>query len=103
MIDDFGTGYSSLYREQELKADYMKIDKFFVDKLLETNLKKAITSDIISMSHKLGHYTIAEGVEHDIQLQYLKEHNCDKIQGYLISKPLDEEDAIKFLKKHEQT
>jgi EAL domain-containing protein (putative c-di-GMP-specific phosphodiesterase class I) len=101
-IDDFGTGYSSLARENELKADYMKIDKYFVDKLLDTNLKKAITSDIISISHKLGHCTIAEGVEHDIQLQYLKEHDCDKIQGYLISKPLDEEKAIEFLRKQKK-
>lgn len=77
-IDDFGTGYSSLAREDELNVDYMKIDKFFIDKLLKANLNKAITSDIISMSHKLGHYTIAEGLEHHIQLQYLKEHNCDK-------------------------
>ena len=78
----------------------MKIDKYFIDKLLSTDLKVAITSDIISISHKLGHYTIAEGVEYDTQLQYLKEHNCDKIQGYLLSKPLDEEDAVKFLKNH---
>jgi EAL domain-containing protein (putative c-di-GMP-specific phosphodiesterase class I) len=80
----------------------MKIDKYFIDKLLDTDLNKAITSDIISMSHKLGHCTIAEGVEHDIQLQYLKEHDCDKIQGYLISKPLDEEDALEFLKLRRQ-
>jgi EAL domain-containing protein (putative c-di-GMP-specific phosphodiesterase class I) len=96
-IDDFGTGYSSLAREKELKVDYMKIDKHFIDKLLGIDMNKAITSDIISMAHKLGHCTVAEGVEHDIQLQYLKEHDCDRIQGYLISKPLDEEDAIKFL------
>lgn len=88
-IDDFGTGYSSLAREKELKVDCMKIARHFIDKLLETDLNKAITSDIISMSHKLRHSTIAEGVEHDIQLQYLKDHDCDKIQGYLISKPLD--------------
>lgn len=102
-IDDFGTGYSSLAREKELKVTCMKIDKYFIDKLLETDLNKAITSDIISMSHKLGHCAIAEGVEHEIQLRYLKEHGCDRVQGYLISKPLDEEDAIKFLKKHGQT
>jgi len=101
-IDDFGTGYSSLAREKELKADCMKIDKHFVDDLLNEDLKKAITSDIISMAHKLGHYTIAEGVEHDIQLRYLIEHNCDKIQGYLISKPLDEKEALEFLKKHDK-
>ncbi len=98
-IDDFGTGYSSLSREAELKADCMKIDKCFVDKLLHANRNKAIIGDIISIAHKLGHYTIAEGVEHDVQLQYLREYNCDKIQGYLISKPLDEKDAFQFLKE----
>ncbi|MFY9273298.1 MAG: EAL domain-containing protein [Thermacetogeniaceae bacterium] len=102
-IDDFGTGYSSLSREKELKVTCMKIDKYFIDKLMDTDPNKAITSDIISMSHKLGHCAIAEGVEHEIQLQYLKEHGCDRVQGYLISKPLDEEDAINFLKKHGQT
>ena len=61
--------------------------------------KQSNNTDIISIAHKLGHYTVAEGVEHDIQLQYLKEHNCDGIQGNLISKPLDEEEAIEFLKK----
>lgn len=99
MIDDFGTGYSSLYREQELKADYMKIDKYFIDNLLCADQSKAITGDIISMAHKLGHCTIAEGVEHNIQLQYLQKHNCDKIQGFLISEPLDEDAAIMFLEK----
>ena len=98
-IDDFGSGYSSLTREKELKVNYMKIDKYFIDKLLDVKKNKAITSDIISMAHKLGHCTIAEGVEHECQLQYLKEHDCGLIQGYLISKPLDVEDAIRFLKK----
>lgn len=97
-IDDFGTGYSSLAREKELSVDCLKIDKHFIDKLLDKDLSKAITSDIISMSHKLGHFTIAEGVEYKSQLLYLKEHNCDRVQGYLFSKPLDEEDALEFLK-----
>jgi len=99
-IDDFGIGYSSLTRVNELRVDCIKIDKHFLDKLLNTDLNKAITSDIISMSHKMGHYTVAEGVEHDIQMQYLKEHGCDRVQGYLISKPLDEEDAIRFLETY---
>ena len=99
-IDDFGTGYSSLAREKELNVDCMKIDKYFIDNLLDTDPDKVITSDIISMSHKLGHYIVAEGVEYDIQLKYLKEHGCDRVQGYLISKPLDEEDAIEFFRKH---
>lgn len=101
-IDDFGTGYSSFAREKELKVDYLKIDKYFADKLLNSDQSKAITSDIISMSHKLGHHTIIEGVEHNSQLKYLKKHKCDKIQGYLISKPLDEDKAIEFLKKAEK-
>ncbi|MEA5018695.1 MAG: EAL domain-containing protein [Erysipelotrichaceae bacterium] len=97
-IDDFGTGYSSLAREKELNVDIMKIDKFFIDKLVEEDLNTAITSDIISMAHKLGHYVIAEGVEHKSQANYLKDHNCDMIQGYYISKPLDEEAVIEYLK-----
>jgi EAL domain-containing protein (putative c-di-GMP-specific phosphodiesterase class I) len=99
-IDDFGTCYSSLAREKEINADCMKIDKYFVDKLLDADKNTVITCDIISMAHKLGHYAIAEGVEHDIQMQYLKDHDCDMAQGYLISKPLDERDALDFLANH---
>jgi PAS domain S-box-containing protein len=99
-IDDFGTGYSSLAREKELNVNSMKIDKYFIDKLLEEDDEKAITGDIISIAHRLGHSTIAEGVEREEQKQYLIAHGCDKIQGYLISRPLDEDDAIKLLKKH---
>ena len=69
-IDDFGTGHSSLAREKGLKADCMKIDRYFVDKLLYTDHNKAITSDIISIAHKLRQCTIAEGVEQEGQLQY---------------------------------
>ncbi|NLO39396.1 MAG: EAL domain-containing protein, partial [Ruminiclostridium sp.] len=57
----------------------------------------------ISIGHKLGHYLVAEGVEHEKQRQYLKERHCDKIQGYLISKPLNEEDALMFLRNYGQS
>ncbi len=96
-IDDFGTGYSSLAREKELNVNCLKIDKYFIDKLLEAGADRAITGDIISMAHRLGHYTIAEGVEHEEQKQYLLAHGCDKIQGYLIGRPLDEEAAVELL------
>jgi EAL domain-containing protein (putative c-di-GMP-specific phosphodiesterase class I) len=96
-IDDFGTGYSSLSRERELSVSCLKIDKLFIDKLEYLNPEQTITGDIISMAHRLGHCVVAEGVEHEKQLRYLKEHGCDEVQGYLISKPLDEEDAIAFL------
>jgi PAS domain S-box-containing protein len=96
-IDDFGTGYSSLAREKELSVDCLKIDKYFIDKLLKTGPDKSITGDIISMAHRLGHCTIAEGVEQEEQKQYLLAHGCDKIQGYLVGRPLDEEVAMELL------
>lgn len=98
-IDDFGTGYSSLARERELNVNCLKIDKYFIDKLSSLKDEEAITGDIISMAHKLGHYVVAEGVEHEKQRQYLKSYGCEKIQGYLVGKPLDAEAAIELLKK----
>lgn len=100
-IDDFGTGYSSLAREKELNMNCIKIDKYFIDSLIDTDANNII-SDIISMAHKLGHCAVAEGVEYESQLQYLKKHGCDKVQGYLFSKPLDEKVALEFLKNHAQ-
>ena len=96
-IDDFGTGYSSLAREQELNVDCLKIDKYFIDKLLEVDSDNAITAEIISIAHKMGHFVIAEGVEHEEQKEYLLKNGCEKIQGYLIARPLDEDEAIKLL------
>ncbi len=102
-IDDFGTGYSTLARERELNVNCLKIDKSFIDKLLVVNPERAITGDIISIAHKLGHCVIAEGVEYESQLQYLRDHGCDKIQGYLLGKPLHEEAAIELLNRHRIT
>lgn len=99
-IDDFGTGYSSLARERELNVDILKIDKYFSDKLMELDNRDSITADIISMAHKLGHSVIAEGIEYEKQRKYMKDNGCDKLQGYLISRPLDENAAIEFLKNN---
>ena len=98
-IDDFGTGYSSLAREKELNVNCLKIDKSFIDKLLEVDPDKAITDAIISMAHRLGHCVIAEGVEQEEQKQYLLAHGCDKIQGYLVGRPLEEDAAMELLSK----
>ncbi|MDD4422965.1 MAG: EAL domain-containing protein, partial [Eubacteriales bacterium] len=100
-IDDFGTGYSSFARERELNIDGLKIEKYFIDGLIVLNPERLITNDIISMAHKLGHCVVAEGVEHEEQMQYLVKHKCDMIQGYLISRPLDEEYAIQLLKNND--
>lgn len=98
-IDDFGTGYSSLARVNELNINCLKIDKYFIDKLLSTQPENAITGDIISMAHKLGHCIVAEGVEQEQQKQYLVEHDCDMMQGYLFSEPLEPEAALRLLQE----
>ena len=99
-VDDFGTGYSSLARQKELNVNILKIDSSFINALMHVEPQDAITSDIISIAHKLGHFVTAEGVEHEQQKQYLLDCGCDRIQGYLISRPLDEEKAIVFLEKY---
>ena len=96
-IDDFGTGYSSLARERDLKINSLKIDKSFIDKLLFLRPEQAITRDIIAMAHRMGHTVVAEGVEYPVQKQFLLDHDCDMMQGYLFSKPLDEDAAIELL------
>lgn len=98
-IDDFGTGYSSFSRIGELNVNSLKIDKCFIDKLIHMNHEQAITSDIISMAHRLGYHVVAEGVEYEVQKEYLIKHRCDMIQGYLISRPFDGEHAIGLLEK----
>ena len=98
-IDDFGTGYSSLARERDLHVSCLKIDKSFIDRLLYLSPEQAITRDIISMAHRMGHSVVAEGVEQPEQKQYLLDHGCDLMQGYLFSRPLDEGAAIELLGK----
>jgi len=96
-IDDFGTGYSSFDRLSELNVDTLKIDQYFINKITESDKDSIITRDIISIAHRLGLKTVAEGVELDIQKDYLIKYECDKLQGYLFSKPVPEEEAIKIL------
>ncbi len=97
-IDDFGAGYSSFAREEELRVDCLKLDKFFIDKLLSQNPGDAVTGDIIAMAHKLGHCVIAEGVEQEIQKRYLTAYGCDLMQGYLFSRTLDSDEAVAMLR-----
>lgn len=96
-LDDFGTGYSSFARVRTLHVDTLKIDKLFIDRLCFLAEEEAITGDIISMGHRLGYTIIAEGVEEERQRAYLIRHGCDKIQGYLISKPIPSRDALILL------
>ena len=98
-LDDFGTGYSSLERLRMLSIDRLKIDKTFIDRISETELEKVIVGDIISLSHKLGLKTVAEGVEEEEQKRYLINNKCDIMQGYLFSKPVSQEEVLKMLKE----
>nr|WP_225933111.1 GGDEF domain-containing phosphodiesterase [Pseudomonas maumuensis] len=88
-IDDFGTGYSSLSYLKRFPVDYVKIDQAFIRGLLEGTQDAAITRAIIAMAQSLQLKVVAEGVETREQLQFLREHGCDEVQGYLISRPVD--------------
>ncbi|MBS0211930.1 MAG: EAL domain-containing protein [Proteobacteria bacterium] len=96
-IDDFGTGYSSLVYLKQLPIDMLKIDKAFVNDITRDPDDEAITTTIITMAHSLGLTVIAEGVESQGQLDFLREHGCDEIQGYWLSQPLAEPHCRTFI------
>ncbi len=97
-VDDFGTGFSSLARLHELNIDSVKVDRHFVQRIRSPHDENLIISDIISLAHKTGLSVVAEGVEDEHQKLFLERHDCDVIQGYWLSRPLPEEDAISFLR-----
>ncbi len=100
-IDDFGTGFSSLHRLLAININAIKIDKAFMDGIEFINIDEAITKDIVSLGQKLGYTVVAEGVESEIQKDYLMAYGCDRAQGYFFSKPLNEDDTIPFIKKYD--
>jgi EAL domain-containing protein (putative c-di-GMP-specific phosphodiesterase class I) len=87
-IDDFGTGYSSLSYLQRFPIDVLKIDQSFVRDITGSSDDATIVHTIISMAHNLHLRVIAEGVETEAQLAYLRKHECDEMQGYYFSHPL---------------
>jgi diguanylate cyclase (GGDEF)-like protein/PAS domain S-box-containing protein len=88
-IDDFGTGYSSLSYLKRFPVDYVKIDQTFIRGLGDGTEDAAITRAIIAMAHSLDLKVVAEGVENREQLDFLRAHDCDEVQGYLISRPVE--------------
>ncbi len=87
-IDDFGTGYSSLGYLRQFPVDSLKIDRSFVKDLHRSDDDAAICAAIIAMARELKLKVIAEGVENAEQLEFLRRHRCDQVQGYLIGKPV---------------
>jgi EAL domain-containing protein (putative c-di-GMP-specific phosphodiesterase class I) len=99
-IDDFGTGYSSFSYLRQLQVNKFKIDRSFIRDVAVNPEDATITSAIINMAKSLKLKVIAEGVETEAQMQFLRAHQCDEIQGYYFSKPLSVEDVSVKLKQH---
>lgn len=97
-IDDFGTGYCSLGYLKNLPIDQLKIDKSFIQGIGEDPSDLAIIKMIISMTIHLDANLIAEGVEDEEQLNYLKQSGCHQYQGYYFSKPLSDNDFLEYAK-----
>jgi diguanylate cyclase (GGDEF)-like protein/PAS domain S-box-containing protein len=98
-LDDFGTGYSSLYLLKRLALDTIKIDRSFVEEMMTEPSNKSIIECIIRLAGELKMQVVAEGVETKEQFNYLREQQCDEIQGYYFSRPVDPESIVQLLRK----
>ncbi|MGI9046050.1 MAG: bifunctional diguanylate cyclase/phosphodiesterase, partial [Burkholderiales bacterium] len=98
-IDDFGTGYSSLAYLKRFPIDTLKIDRSFIHGVPHDSDDVAITQAVIAMAHSMQKTVIAEGVETEIQSEFLRRHHCDQLQGYYFSKPLPAEAFAELLRK----
>ena len=96
-LDDFGTGFSSLTYLRILPVETLKIDKSFIDMITNDVQGAKIIGSIIDMAHTIHVNVVAEGVETELQLEYLADNGCDLIQGYIFSRPVSEAEAFKLL------
>jgi diguanylate cyclase (GGDEF)-like protein/PAS domain S-box-containing protein len=96
-VDDFGTGYSSLNYLKHFPIDSIKIDRSFIDEVDSNSDDAAITEAIICMAHSLKLKVIAEGVENEAQLRFLRERNCDEAQGFYLSFPMPAPELTGYL------
>ena len=99
-IDDFGTGYSSLSYLSRFPIDVLKIDRSFVTNITRDASDAALVASIINLAHNLKLSVIAEGVETEEQLGYLRRHGCDEMQGYYVSPPIPALEFERLLRAH---
>ena len=99
-MDDFGTGYSSLAYLKRFPIDQLKIDRSFVRDMVTDADSAAITQGIIGLARSLRLQTVAEGVETAEQRDVLKASGCDKMQGYLFSRPLPADQFGELMRRH---
>jgi diguanylate cyclase (GGDEF)-like protein len=102
-IDDFGTGYSAMSYLRHFSIDIIKIDQAFVRGLPEDDFNKSFVAAIVTMAHSLGCTVVAEGVETEAQLNYLRGMGCEKAQGYYIAKPMSVENFDCFARSWQQS
>jgi len=99
-IDDFGTGYSSLQYIQDFPADTLKLDGMFIRNLAEKESSQGIVRSTIILAHSLGLEIVSECVEDEFQLEFLRKHQCDLVQGFMLSKPLRPQQVVLLTRQH---
>lgn len=102
-LDDFGTGFSSLSNLQHLPISLVKIDKSFVQDLGHSPDAEHIIRAIISLAHSLQMSVVAEGVETEAQLEFLRQQHCDEVQGYYYARPMPWDELVQFLNSRDRS
>jgi len=102
-LDDFGTGYSSLTHLKTLPFNILKIDKTFVKDVMSSQTDKSIIKSFIDLGRDIGYTTVAEGIEMQAEVDYLRDLGCERGQGYLFQKPKSAQDIIEFLTGQDAT
>jgi EAL domain-containing protein (putative c-di-GMP-specific phosphodiesterase class I) len=97
-IDDFGTGYSSLSSLKRFPVDRLKVDRSFVEHIANDPDDAAIVRTIIALGRNLGLKVVAEGVETAAQMQFLRDHACDEVQGFFFSRPISQQQFENLLR-----